>query len=153
MTDTVKSYSAMLRRALDNYLTPGAESFRNMVAVDGVVEFPFAPPGFSSRLEGRDALVAHLTAVGGRVEFDNISEPLIHHTTDPEVLILEFEGSGRGVTTGEPYEQRYISVVRLRDGHIKHIKEYWNPLALLRTLKGSAQVEALAAGVWPSLGG
>lgn len=151
MTDTVQSYSAMLRLALGERLVPEAQTFLEMVAPDGVVEFPFAPPGFSNRLEGRDALAAHLKRVGGRVKFDRMSAPLIHGTDDAEVLIIEFEGFGRGVTTGEPYEQRYICVVRTRGGHIVHIKEYWNPLAVLRTLKGSAAVEALAEGVWPDL--
>jgi hypothetical protein len=121
-----------------------------MVAADGVVEFPFALPGMANRLEGRDALAAHLQRVGGRVKFDRMSEPLIHQTTDAGVLIIVFEGFGHGVTTGEPYEQRYIAVIRVRDGHIVHIKEYWNPLAILRTLKGHAVVEELAAGAWPA---
>ena len=149
MIDTVQSYSAMLRLALGDRLATGAETFLEMVAPDGVVEFPFAPPGFLDRLEGRDALAAHLKRVGGRVKFDRMSEPLVHTTKDPEVLIIEFDGYGRGVTTDEPYEQRYICVVRTRGGHIVHIREYWNPLAVLRTLKGSAAVEALAAGIWP----
>lgn len=149
MSDTVQSYSAMLRRALGDRLAPNALTFQEMVAPDGVVEFPFAPPGFASRLDGRDALVAHLKRVGGRVKFDRMSEPVIHATNDPEVLIIEFDGFGHGVTTGEPYQQRYICVIRTRGGNIVHIREYWNPLAVLRTLKGSGPVEALAAGVWP----
>ena len=149
MTDTVKSYSAMLRLALGDRLVPEAESFFEMVSENGIVEFPFAPPGFAPRLQGREALGAHLARVGGRVEFHRMTDPIIHETADPEVLIIEFDGFGQGVTTGEPYEQRYISVVRTRDGHIVHIREYWNPLAVLRTLKGQATVDAMAEGVWP----
>jgi uncharacterized protein len=149
MTDTVKSYSAMLRLVLGDRLKPDAETFFEMVAPDGVVEFVFAPPGMSRRLEGKEALAKHLSRVGGRINFDRMSEPVIHETSDPEVLIIEFEGFGRGVATGEPYEQRYISVIRTRGGHIVHIKEYWDPLAVLSTLKGAAVVEELAGGLWP----
>jgi len=61
----------------------------------------------------------------------------VHATRDLEVFILEFEGFGRGVVTNEPFEQHYISDIRVRDGQIVHYKDYWNPLAILRTLKGS----------------
>jgi hypothetical protein len=35
-------------------------------------------------------------------------------------------------------------VIRVRDGHIVHDKDYWNPLALLRTLKGEEVMKAVA---------
>ena len=49
----------------------------------------------------------------------------------------------QALITGEPYDQRYISVIRVRDGHIVHYKDYWNPLALLRTLKGEEVMKAV----------
>lgn len=141
----MQAYADMLRGALGDLLAPDVRSFPEMIAVDGVVEFPFAPPGFSERLQGRQAVAAHMERVGPRIRLDGVSEPLVHRTSDPGVLIIEFEGVGQGVTTGEPYRQRYISVMRLRNGHIAHIKEYWNPLAILQTLKGPAAVEAFSA--------
>ena len=56
---------------------------------------------------------------------------------DPDTVVLEFFGRGEGVITGEAYEQRYISVIRLRDGRITHYKDYWNPIAVLQAVKGS----------------
>lgn len=145
MTDTVKSFSAMLRQALGARLKPEAETFVQMFATDGVMEFPYAPPGVTTRVEGREALAAYLQRFAGLVEVERISDVVKHETSDPEVSILEFSGFGRGLATGEPYEQRYISVIRIRDGHIVHYKDYWNPLEIIRTLRGQEFIYSLVA--------
>jgi len=143
MIDAVQSFSAMLRETLGERLNPGAETFVQMFAQDGVMEFPYALPS-PRRLEGREALAAHLAYLARLVELLGVSDVAKHKTTDPEVFIVEFASSGRAVATGEPFEQRYISVIRVRDGHIVHYKDYWNPLAILRTMRGREFVESLA---------
>ena len=143
MIDPVQSFSAMLRQTLGERLEPGAETFLQMFAEDGVMEFPFALPS-PRRVEGREALAAHLASLAGRIEFLNVSDVVKHETGDPQVCIIEFAGYGRSLTTGEPFEQRYISVIRVSDGHIVHYKDYWNPIAFLRTTRGREFVESLA---------
>jgi uncharacterized protein len=145
MIDPVKSFSTMLRKTLGDHLNPDAETFVQMFAENGVMEFPFALPNVSQRVEGREALSARLGFLSGLIEFHSVSEVVKHETGDPEVFILEFAGVGKGLTTGEPFEQRYISVIRVHDGQIVHYKDYWNPVAFLRTMRGSKFVESLAA--------
>ena len=145
-TDTVESFPAMLRRVLGGRLKPGVTAFPDMFAADGVMEFPFAPPGLKPRLEGQDAIAAHLRMFDGTIEINDVTDVVAHETSDPEVLIVEFTGSGRGLATGEPYNQRYISVIRVRGGQIAHYRDYWNPLAVLRTLKGEEVMKAFAMG-------
>lgn len=146
MTDTVQGFSAKLREALGDRIAPEARTFLEMFADDGVMEFPFAPAGTTQYLEGRAALADHLESLSALVAFDRIGDVTVHEMRDPEVVVLEFEGFGRGVITGDPYEQRYVSVVRVRGGHIVHYKDFWNPLALLRATRGTAAVEALVGG-------
>ncbi|WP_374650956.1 nuclear transport factor 2 family protein, partial [Rhizorhabdus sp.] len=99
----------MLRRALGDRIDRDANSFVEMMAENGVMEFPYAPIGLPARLDGRAAIARHLENVGGMIAFDRMGEPTIHPSTDPDVVIIEFAGFGRGVTTGEPYDQSYIS--------------------------------------------
>lgn len=146
MTDNMDSFSTMLRKALGDRIAPDAATFLDMVANDGVMEFPYAPTGLATRLDGKAAIAHHLESLGGMIAFDGIGEPTIYATTDPDVTIVEFEGFGRGVSTGESYDQRYISVIRTNAGRIVHYRDYWNPLVLLRALRGSAVVDALASG-------
>jgi ketosteroid isomerase-like protein len=75
-----------------------------------------------------------------------MGEAVVHPSTDPGVVIIEFEGFGRGVTTDEPYDQRYVSVIHTARGRIVHYRDYWNPLVVLRATKGAALVDALTTG-------
>jgi ketosteroid isomerase-like protein len=138
LTDTVKSLSRLLRKVFGERLDPDAETF----AEDGVMEFPYAIP-CERRIEGRKAIADHLEANAGKIEFHSVADIRAHETGDPEVVIIEFAGFGQSVSTGMAFEQRNISVIRARSGRIVHYVDYWNPIAILRTLRGEEFIEAL----------
>jgi len=146
MTETKPNIATVMKDALGDRIDPAAESFVDMMAEDFVMEFPFARPGMQTRIEGRTAVLAYLMTVGQGVSVDSVSNVVVHDTTDPDVVILEFDGHGRAVKTGEPYEQRYISVIRTRGGRIVHYKDYWNPIQGLKAQRGSAVVDAFILG-------
>jgi hypothetical protein len=143
MSDSIESFSALLRKALGDRIDRNVSAFADMMADHGVMEFPYAPSGFPVRLDGRAAVIRHLEGVAGLIAFDRMGEPTVHPSTDPNVVVIEFEGFGRGVATGEPYDQRYISVIRTENGRIVLYRDYWNPLVVLRATRGAAVVDAL----------
>ena len=71
------------------------------------------------------------------LRIDGVADVSEIKVSDPDMVVLEFSGRGEGVITKEIYDQRYISVIRLRDGNITHYKDYWNPISFLRAVKGS----------------
>lgn len=141
MTDTKPTVVDMLLTALGERADPAAKSFIDLMAEDFVMEFPFARPGMPTRVEGRAAVLAHLVKVGEGVTVESASNLVVHETRDPEVVILEFDGHGQALKTGEPYEQRYVSVIRARGGKIIHFKDYWNPIQGLKAQLGGAVVD------------
>ena len=110
----------------------------DLYAVDGILEWPFAPPGMSRHVEGREAIRGLLVPLGERAkqsgrrlrEYDAV---VIHETTDPEVIIVEFDVTGESDNDG-PYRLSYIQVLRVRDGEIIFFRDYWNPQALVSLL-------------------
>lgn len=144
---TFASFSAMLRQALGDRLAADATTFVQMMAEDGVMEFPYAPPGAVRRLEGRAAVERHLGSLAGLIEFDRMIDLVVHDTRDAGVVVLEFGCTGRGVATGAPYDQRYVSIIRVRDGRITHYRDYWDPLIVLRALGGA---DALSTEATPT---
>ncbi|MDK2760458.1 MAG: nuclear transport factor 2 family protein [Sphingopyxis sp.] len=142
MTESVPAFTAMLRNVLGARISGTGDSFLDLVADDIVFEFPFAFPGGTSRLEGSAQIAAHLESLAGMITLDRMSTPVVYETKDPETIIIEVNGFGKGVQTGEPYDQRYICVIRTRNGRIVHYIDYWNPLIFLRALRGSAKVDA-----------
>ncbi|MDY0969224.1 MULTISPECIES: nuclear transport factor 2 family protein [Sphingomonas] len=146
MTENIESFSSLLRQTLGDRIDADASSFVEMMAEDGVMEFPYSPAGLPTRLEGRAAIATHLMGLSEIIAFDRMGAAVVHPSTDPNVVIIEFEGFGRGVATGEPYDQRYVSVIRTAGGRIVHYRDYWNPLVVLRATKGAALVDALTTG-------
>lgn len=146
MPETKPTITDLFRGALGDRVDPAARNFVEMMSEDFVMEFPYARPGMPTRVEGREAVLKHLMKVGQEVSVDSASNLVVHETKDPEVVILEFDGHGCSVRTGEPYEQRYISVIRARGGKIVHFKDYWNPIQGLKAQLGSAAVDAFILG-------
>lgn len=146
MIETRPNIASVMRDALGDRVDPSAETFVEMMAEDFVMEFPFARPGMQPRIEGRTAVLTYLMTVGQGISVDSVSHVVVHDTADPDVVIVEFDAHGRALKTGEPYEQRYISVIRTRDGRIVHYKDYWNPIQGLKAQLGSAAVDAFILG-------
>lgn len=134
--DPLDSFSAMLRAALGDLLESGDGTFLEMLSDDAVMEFPFALPGAPRRLESRAAIAEYVRGLGNFVTIESMTVPVVHRTTQVGVVILEFEGVGVSVQSGKSHNQTYISVITLRDGHIVHYRNYWNPLVVLEAMKG-----------------
>ncbi|MBG0855605.1 nuclear transport factor 2 family protein [Streptomyces spinoverrucosus] len=97
---------------------------------DGVFEFPFAPPGWPRRLEGKAAVADYMRGYPDHIDLQDFPDLKIHRTDDPGTIVVEMRGVGRLVKSGAPYDMTYIAVVTVTDGRITHYRDYWNPLAL-----------------------
>lgn len=151
--DVLGRFSAMLREALGDLLDPGAGTFLEMLSDDAVMKFPYAPPGAPRLLEGRVAIAEYVSRLGNFVTIESMSVPIVHRTTQAGVVILEFEGVAVGVRSGKSHNQTYISVITLRDGHIIHYRDYWNPLVTLEEMRDvEAPIEASEVHAGTSLG-
>ncbi len=58
----------------------------------------------------------------------------LHHTDDPEVLIVELVASATVTTTGHALTARSIQVLRIRDGKIVLFRDYVDPNGLADAL-------------------
>ncbi|EMF28609.1 nuclear transport factor 2 family protein [Streptomyces pseudogriseolus] len=139
MTATTPTRTAARQAFLDHldHLAAGrVDEWAELFTEDGVLEFPYAPPGYPARLQGRDELRAHMAAFpkAFRVEMKDVR---IHETVDPTLVIAELRSEGVALETGRPYDQTYISVVETRDGRISRYVDYWNPLVAMEALGGS----------------
>ncbi len=125
---------------LDSLRRHDMRAFADQWAVDGVMEFPFAPPGYP-RLLGRDEVWNYVKDYTKAIRLDIITEDTRHHTLDPETVILEFSVEGVAVQTGSPYRMRYISVITVGHQGIRLYRDYWNPLAVTDSLGNAALTE------------
>jgi ketosteroid isomerase-like protein len=126
----------LVNHAMDLLLAQDMEAFAGLWAEDGVVEFPFAPPGYPTLVEGRAAVAEYMRGYPDILKIEEIPQPVIHQTVDPDVVIVEFEASGTVVATGAPYRMRYIAVITVRDNEIQRYRDYWSPLAAAEAMGG-----------------
>jgi ketosteroid isomerase-like protein len=110
-------------------------SYEDLWDPDVVIEVPFAAGG-SRRYEGRDNFLA-ATKTGREtlpVRFEEMRNVIVHDTTDPNKIVVEYELVGILLTTGERRSALFIAVMEVRDGLMTLWREYQNTLAIAQAL-------------------
>lgn len=107
-----------------------AEDMNSVYAVDAVHEFPFTRSGLPSRMEGRDEIVSFIAAFWrtGPLKYERYQTIAIHHTTNPNTIVVEQRVEGTSTTTG-PFVLPNLLIVTARHGEIAHLRDYANVLA------------------------
>ncbi|MCE0538543.1 nuclear transport factor 2 family protein [Kineosporia rhizophila] len=106
---------------------------------EGVIEFPFAPTGVPTRVQGRQALLEHMRSFPQTFDVRFV-DLVFHDLTDPHTAIAEFRSTGTAIPTGKPYEQTVVAVVRTDgEGRITRFVDYWNPLVAIEALTPADQ--------------
>ncbi|GLY81559.1 nuclear transport factor 2 family protein [Actinoallomurus iriomotensis] len=120
-----------------HWLDP-ARRFGDLLADDAIVETPFAPPGRPTRVEGREEWLRRTEPERANfpVRFEEVRNVVVHETTDPEVIVVEYELAGVIPATGHRDSAAFIGVLRVRDGKVVHWREYQNTLAIVAALGG-----------------
>lgn len=145
VTEPIGRTSAMnakdiLLHSLQLLQSGDARGWCDLFHPDGVLEFPYAPPGWNTRFEGREAIWEHMRKFPENLTI-SFSEVTFHETADPDLAIGEFHGDGTGTVSSGKLAQDYISVLWIKDGQIVRYRDFWNPLRHLEALGG---IEAAA---------
>jgi ketosteroid isomerase-like protein len=74
-----------------------------------------------------------------------VANVTIHETTDPEVIVAEFEYQGTVAGTGEPYALPGIFVLRVRNGEIVSSRDYFDHLTGARVRGQLSELVAAAS--------
>jgi uncharacterized protein len=128
---------AAARRTFENHLeflsSGRIDEWVELFTDDGVLEFPYGPKGFPEKVSGKAALKEYMQNFPKhfKVTFPNLK---FHDTSDPSLVIAQFESDGKSLATGRPYMQKYISVVETRDGRISRYVDFWNPLVAMESI-------------------
>ncbi|WP_415839510.1 nuclear transport factor 2 family protein [Paenibacillus tarimensis] len=133
----------LFHKFCQSILEKNMDDFFELFDDEAVFEYPYAPNGYTERMEGKEAIVRHLKDFPQQVDITQFGEPSFYFTLDPSVMIVEFEVTdGRMLSTGKPYLQKYISVIKTKNSKIIHYKDYWNPLVALAAMQGEMQQQA-----------
>jgi uncharacterized protein len=113
---------------------------------DAVVAYPFALPS-PTRLEGIEAIKKYFGAISAYPIALKTRDMVVHETSDPEVVVAEWDYDGLVTTTGRAFRVSNITVTRVRNGKIVASRDYHNHAVLAGVMgRLPSLVEALSKG-------
>ncbi|MBP2328947.1 ketosteroid isomerase-like protein [Kibdelosporangium banguiense] len=110
---------------LDGVVERRFDGLADLYAEDTVVDLPFALPEPLHR-EGRQALADHFAWFSTLPVRFAVANLRIHETTDPEVIVAEYDYNVHVTTTGKELTTANIQVMRVRDGKIVESRDFHN---------------------------
>jgi len=120
----VESYMTLIQqRRFDEWI--------DLWADDGICEFPYAPQDRPRLLRGKGAILEYMKGYPEFIAIDSIAELRVYPMHDPELAVAEMAIIGHALSTGRPYNQRYVVLLEAKNGKIQRYREYWNPLITL----------------------
>jgi len=104
------------------------EHFWDSVAENVVFEFLYRFPGFPNKIEGRKAYMDWFGGYGMVLHTaDNL---IVNRSVEAGVIILEYQVHGL-TPVGKSYDNRFCSIVTIKDRKIIHWRDYMDSLAVM----------------------
>jgi uncharacterized protein len=126
-------FTSLVRRDMDH--------FERIWTDDAVQQVPFTPEGLGkvvpSAFNGKDAIVRHYRIVTRNRREHVFWIDHIHTTSDSNCVIIEAHARSVIGETNAVYENSYVCVFHIRGGKIAELKEYANPLPVMRAFRGA----------------
>jgi uncharacterized protein len=109
-----------------------ADGLADLFAPDAVIEFSFhGPPGTPVHVEGREAIREYSrNAMASPLRLEDYEVAELYQTQDPEVVIAEIRAKATVTTTGRSLATTSIQILRIREGHIVHWRDFADPRIL-----------------------
>ena len=105
------------------------EHFWDAVAENAVFEFLYNFPGFANKIVGRNA---YMDWFGNYTNLLHSADNLrVYKTLETNVIILEYEVHGTVPSTGKAYNNRFCSIITIKDRKIIHWRDYMDSLAVM----------------------
>jgi len=137
---------SLVEKQLDALRTGDIPAWLETWHDEGVIEFPFAPPGYNKRVEGKAAISEYMSGFPSKIKLDRLEVVSQLESVDGNQGFFEFTCKGTVVSTGKPYDQHYVCMLQLKDGKVVLYRDFWNPLVAIEAFGGAdAFINALHA--------
>ena len=124
-------YFDLVRRALGDLVD--GEHFFDIVADDVVYEVLYELPGWPRVIKGRSDLMAAFRGYVENIALQSADKLIAHKTVDGHVVI-EYEVHGTIRATGVKYNNRFCSIIGIKDRKIARWRDYMDSLAAWNAL-------------------
>ena len=87
-------------------------------------------PGYPKRVEGRQNIIDLYSDYDSFLKVRSADNLHVYRDPTASVVVLEYEVHGESVQTGRPYDNRFASIVTIRDGKVARWRDYLDPVAV-----------------------
>lgn len=136
-SDSFPELTSLVRQALGDVLTADTSTLLSMMTDDILFEFPYALPDGITKLDSKAALAAYLPLIAAMISIEVMSLDNVIIDASGERAMLEISCRGTATRTGLRYDQHYVCVLTLREGHICRWRDYWDPMVVLKAMGGN----------------
>ena len=134
--DGPRPYFELVRGALGNLVD--GEHFFDIVADDVVYEVLYDVAGWPRVILGRADLMGQFRGYCEAVALQSADTLIAHKTDDGRVLVIEYKIHGTIRASGVTYDNRFCSIIRMKDRKIAHWRDYMDSLAAWNALTAHA---------------
>src|ERR1700691_5109210 len=125
-------YFNLVRGALGDLVD--GEHFFDMVADDIIYEVLYDIAGWPQTIRGRPDLMAQFRGYCDNVELQSADRLITHKTDDGHTIVIEYEVHGTILRTGVKYNNRFCSIIKMKNRKIAHWRDYMDSLAAWNAL-------------------
>lgn len=105
------------------------EHFWDAVAESAIFEFMYNIPGFTNKIEGRDAYMEWFA--GYSIILHSADNLTTYKANDGRTITLEYQVHGVVPETGKSYDNRFCSIVTVINRKITYWRDYMDSLAVI----------------------
>ncbi len=135
--EAARPYFELVRGALGGPVD--GEHFFDIITDDVVYEVLYDFPGWPRIIQGRVDLIAQFRGYCDNIELQSADKLIIHTTDNGQVIVIEYEVHGTIRATGAMYNNRFCSIIMVRNRKIAHWRDYRDSLAAWNTLTQGAR--------------
>jgi ketosteroid isomerase-like protein len=106
------------------------EDYFDLLADNVVVEYVISVPGYPRRVEGRQAVIDLYSSYDDYMTVRTADNLRVYRDPEASVAVLEYEVHGEAVLTGRPYNNRFASIITVKDRKVTHWRDYLDPIAV-----------------------
>ena len=112
------------------------EHYYDAIADDAQFEFLYRFSGWPGVIRGRENLIAAYSGYGNNIVLEKGDGLAVHHDKERGVVTLEYQVHGKAVKTGAAYDNRFASIVTIKNRRIVRRRDYMDSLAAWQALTG-----------------
>ncbi|HTA34716.1 MAG TPA: nuclear transport factor 2 family protein [Solirubrobacteraceae bacterium] len=106
------------------------DDYFDLLADDVIFEYVISVPGYPRRVQGRQSIIDLYSGYDDYMMVHSADNLRIYRDPKASVVVLEYEVHGESVQTGRPYNNRFVSIITVKDTKVVHWRDYLDPIAV-----------------------